>query len=261
MQRVVVLRALGLGDLVTVRCADVTGVPLDGCDAAYVDPARRNARGRTFDPDSYSPPWSFVTDLAARVSATVAKVAPGIPHDLVPAEVEGQWVSDSGDVKEAALWFGPLASAARRATLLPGAHTLSSPHAALIPAPTGPVRRWLYEPDGAVIRAGLVGEVAGLVAGSLVDPAIAYVTSDALLPTPFATPYDVVEVLPFQLKRLRKVLVDSGVGRVVVKKRGSAIEPEELRRRLRLPGGGEERVVFLTRVAGAPIVLLARPGP
>ncbi len=253
--------ALGVADRVDVCCADVTEVALDGCDAAYVDPARRSARGRTFDPDAYSPPWSFVLALAERVPATVAKVAPGVPHDLVPGRAEAQWVSDAGDVKEAALWFGPLATAARRATLLPGRHTVASANATVASAPVGPVRRWLYEPDGAVIRAGLVAEVADALHGSLLDGSIAYVAADTLAGSPFATPYEVTDVLPFNLKQLRRRLLDSGVGRVVVKKRGSAVEPDELRRRLRLPGGGAERVVFVTRVAGAPTALLALRPP
>jgi len=65
-------------------------------------------------------------------------------------------------------------------------------------------------------------------------------------------------VLPFQLKRLRALLRERGTGTVTIKKRGSAIEPEQLRRELRLDGSGSA-VVLLTRVAGRPIVLLAQP--
>ena len=211
--------ALGLADGVEVRCADVTEVDLGGCDAAYCDPARRTERGRTFDPAAWSPPWSFLLDLVRRVAAVGVKVAPGIPHDLVPHGAEAEWVSDGGAVKEAA--------------------------------------RWLYEPDGAVVRAGLVAEVVGLVDGWLIDPTIAYVASDRLVRTPFASAYEVTDVMPFSLKRLRALLRSREVGSVVVKKRGSAIEPEQLRRQLRLSGRASA-VVVLTRVAGAPTVLLAR---
>jgi hypothetical protein len=115
---------------------------------------------------------------------------------------------------------------------------------------------WLYEPDGAVIRAGLVGEVVAAVPGGrLLDPTIAYVAADAVVPTPFARPYQVTDVLPFSLKRLRELLRRRGVGRVTVKKRGSAVDPEMLRRELRLAGHGHA-IVVLTRVAGAPTVLL-----
>jgi hypothetical protein len=117
------------------------------------------------------------------------------------------------------------------------------------------VRRYLYEPDGAVIRAGLVAEAAALVGGNLVDPSIAYATADGLVTTPFMTAYEVTDVVPFGLKRLRSLLRARRVGRLTVKKRGSAITPESLRQQLRL-SGPEEATIVLTRVAGAATVLV-----
>ncbi|MBI1759663.1 MAG: methyltransferase domain-containing protein [Actinobacteria bacterium] len=246
---------LGLADRIELACGDVTAEPLDGWAAAFCDPARRGGGRRVFDPAAYSPPFAFLATLAATVPATGAKVAPGIPHELVPDGVEAEWVSDSGAVKEAALWWPALATARRRATLLPGGHTLTSTGAEI---GAGPVGRYLYEPDGAVIRAGLVAETAALLDGRLLDPTIAYVTTDRLGHTPFATGYTITDVLPFSLKRLRALLRARGVGSLTVKKRGSAIEPETLRRDLRL-SGSERATVVLTRLAGAPTVLLVEP--
>jgi SAM-dependent methyltransferase len=249
--------ALGVGARVEVRCEDVTAVDLAGWDGVFIDPSRRRSGGRrTFDPSGYSPPYDVVLDLAGRVPATGAKLAPGIPHEVLPADAEAEWVSDGGDVVECALWFGPLASGVRRrATLLPSGATLTAD--AFTPGAVGPVRRYLYEPDGAVIRAGLVAEAAALVDGNLVDQSIAYVTADALVATPFMTAYEVIDVLPFGLKRLRALLRSRGVGRLTVKKRGSAITPESLRQQLRL-SGPEEATIVLTRVAGAATVLVVQ---
>jgi len=248
---------LGLGSRVTVACAEAESVPLDGWPAAFVDPARRGGGRRIFDPRACSPPFSFLVTLAAEVPLAGAKVAPGIPHELVPAGAEAEWVSVAGEVKEAALWFGPLATALRRATLLPGGATLVD--SGLGVPPVGPPARWLYEPDGAVIRAGLVGEVvAALPGGRLLDPTIAYVAADAPAPTPFARGYEVSDVLPFSLKRLRDILRTRGVGRVTVKKRGSAVDPDLFRRELRLSGPHSATVV-LTRVGGRPTALLVTP--
>jgi hypothetical protein len=116
----------------------------------------------------------------------------------------------------------------------------------------------LYEPDGAVIRAHLVADVAAQVGGHLVDPTIAYVTADELRPTQYATAYEITDVLPFSLKRLKALLREREVGTLTVKKRGSAVEPEEFRRRLK-PQGPNAATVFLTRVAGAPSMLLGHP--
>jgi SAM-dependent methyltransferase len=256
--------ALGVADRASVEQADVLTYGLTGWPAAFCDPARRDGRRRVFDPRAYSPPFSYLADLAAAVPLTAAKVAPGIPHDLVPAGVEAEWVSVAGEVKEAGLWFGALATAPRRATLLPatpigGKVTVTD--SGLGAPPVGPPGEWLYEPDGAVIRAGLVGEVvAALPGGRLLDSSIAYVTADAAHPTPLATAYRVRDVLPFSLKRLRELLRSRGVGSVTVKKRGSAVDPEQLRRELRLPGGPgtAHAVVVLTRVAGAPTALVCQ---
>ncbi len=257
------VRSLGLSDRVELRCEDVRTTDLSGCDAAFVDPARRSGSGRrTFDPDAYAPPYSFVLELATRTPATAAKVAPGIPHSLVPPGAEAEWVSDRGDVKEAALWFGPLAGldgpARRRATLLPTAATLVD-EPGLGPPPVGPAGRWVHEPDGAVVRAGLVAEVAASIGGRLLDPSIAYVTTDRDVGSPFTHRYAVDAVLTFQLKRLRAALRERGAGDVVVKKRGSAVDPEDLRRRLRLDGAGPTWTVLLTRVGTDPVAILSPP--
>jgi hypothetical protein len=195
--------------------------------------------------------------MAERVPATGAKLAPGIPHAVLPAGTEAEWVSVGGDVVECAMWCGPLASAApRRATLLPSGATVTGTGSAR--APVGPVGRWLHEPDGAVIRAGLVAEVAEPLGATLLDATIAYLSTQEAVSTPFARSYEVTDVLPFGLKRLRTLLRERGVGAVTVKKRGSAVEPEALRRQLRLRGDAHATVV-LTRVAGAPTVLLVEP--
>ncbi|MER7192501.1 class I SAM-dependent methyltransferase [Streptomyces flaveolus] len=248
--------ALGLGELIEVREADVTEVDTAGYDAVFVDPARRGGRGRIFDPEAYSPPLSWAVEAARGASRAAAlKVAPGIPHEAVPDDAEAEWISDGGDVKEAVLWFGT-APGAVRATLLPGPRTLLGTG---LPDPE--VRtpgRYLYEPDGAVIRAHLVAEVAEQVGGGLLDATIAYVTADDLVPTPYATAYEITDRMPFNVKKLKALLRERGVGTLTVKKRGSAVEPEELRRKVR-PQGPNAATVFLTRVAGAPAMLIGHP--
>jgi SAM-dependent methyltransferase len=248
--------ALGLGELIEVREADVTEVDTGSYDAVFADPARRGGRGRIFDPEAYSPPLSWAVRAARTASVAAAlKVAPGIPHEAVPEEAEAEWISDGGDVKEAVLWFGTEPGAVR-ATLLPGPRTLLSRR--LPDPPVRPPGRYLYEPDGAVVRAHLVAEVAEAVGGGLLDATIAYVTADEPRPTPYATAYEITDVLPFNVKKLKALLRERGVGTLTVKKRGSAVEPEELRRKVK-PQGPHAATVFLTRVAGAPAMLIGGP--
>ena len=120
------------------------------------------------------------------------------------------------------------------------------------------VGQFLYEPDGAVIRAGLVTAVAAGVGGGLIDEHIAYVTSDSSFRTPFAHGYEVLETLPYREKQLRAALRERNVGILTIKKRGVDVVPEQLRLRLALQGD-ETATIVLTRVAGAGTALLVRP--
>ncbi|MET8504413.1 class I SAM-dependent methyltransferase [Streptomyces sp. NPDC004787] len=257
--------ALGLADLIEVRRADVTEIDTSPYDAVFVDPARRGGRGRIFDPEAYSPPLSWAVEAARKAPHAALKIAPGVPHEAVPEEAEAEWISDGGDVKEAVLWFGT-EPGARRATLLPGGATLTGGTSRAegqgggrLPDPAvRPVGRYLYEPDGAVIRAHLVAEVAERLDGGLIDETIAYVTADELHPTPYAAAYEITDELPFNLKKLKALLREREVGTLTVKKRGSAVEPEEIRRRVK-PKGPNSATVLLTRVAGAPTMLIGRP--
>jgi hypothetical protein len=251
------LAALGLAGAVMV--ADVTALDTSPFEVAFADPARRTGAGRSFRVEDWTPPWPFVERLLARDSCV--KVAPGIPPDLVPEGVEAEWVSDRGEVKEAALWSGRLATTARRATVIGdgGLATLTEdddPGAAAIGV--RPPAEFLYEPDGAVIRAGLVTAVAAGVQGGLVDEHIAYVTSDASLRTPYARGYRVVEALPYREKQLKAALRERGIGRLTIKKRGVDVVPEQLRKRLALRGDNEATLV-LTRAAGGGVALLVEP--
>ncbi|WP_106209548.1 class I SAM-dependent methyltransferase [Kineococcus rhizosphaerae] len=249
---------------VPVRCEDVTAGIVDelsGGEGAWFDPARRTSGGRrVFDPEATSPPLSFVLTTAQRVPATGAKLAPGLPHDLVPVGAEAQWTSVDGEVVECALWCGPLArpGVARSARVVRSGSVVELDSRDLPEATVGEVGSFLHEPDGAVIRAGLVGRVAADLGGRLVDETIAYVTTDSAASSEFARSFRVLEVMPFGLKALRSRLRALDVGPVTVKKRGTAVDPDQLRRQLALKGSRAATIV-LTRLRGRQSVLVVEP--
>ena len=189
------------------------------------------------------------------------KISPGVDlAELSGYAAEIEFISEGGELKECVLWFGPLRSAPepasfRRATLLPGPHTLLADPAAV--SLVGAPQAYLYEPDPAILRAGLVTTLAALIHARQIDASIGYLTSETLTPTPFARAFAIEAALPFQLKRLRAALRARGVGQVTVKKRGSPLEPEALIRQLK-PSGPESRIVFLTQVSGKPYALIGR---
>lgn len=259
------ISALGLEDTASVRQGDVTAVEPGRYPALFCDPARRGGRGRVFDPESYSPPWGTAVELARGAEAACLKAAPGIPHEVLPQDAAAEWISVDGELKEAALWFGALAEGPRRrATVLherPGlreregdvAHLEADPGAG--PAPVSEARRFLYDPDPAVVRSHLVAEAAARVDGALLDERIAYFTADRAEVSPLWRVLEVDAVMPFSLKRLRAALRERRVGTLTVKKRGSAVDTERLRRDLR-PSGPEAATVVLTRVGDRPWALV-----
>ncbi len=255
------LAALGLEGAVGV--ADATTLDLAPFGAAFADPAPRSGSGRVMDADGWTPPWPFVAQLLERPGArAVMKVAPGIPHALVPGGTEAEWVSVAGEVKEAALWSPALATVRRRATVIgPGGLATLTEEDDPYDGQRRPVRElgeFLYEPDGAVIRARLVTAVAAGVQGGLLDAHIAYVTSDMGFRSPFARAYRVVEELPFREKQLKAALRARDIGVLSIKKRGVRVDPASLRRRLALSGASSATLV-LTRRAGSGIALLVEP--
>jgi hypothetical protein len=233
-------------------------MPLPDVRAIFFDPGRRTGGQRRLSVRDYEPPLDVLGSWRKQVPAVGVKLAPGI--DLREIERYGgetEFVSVGGELKECVLWLGPLRTTGRRATVLPGGHTLAAE--AVPPAGrVGEPAEWLYEPDPAVLRAGLVALLAERLDAWQIDPDIAYLAAKELRPTPFATAYRIEEAMPFSLRRLRESLRARHVGRVTVKRRGSPIDPETLIRRLKLDGP-EGRTVFLTHVSGKPYALIGSP--
>lgn len=256
------LRALPSAE---VRMADAMSLDLagEGVDAVFADPARRTRSGkRVFDPRAYSPDLDSLLALRTQVRNLGIKVGPGVPYHALPSQTHAQWISVAGDVVEAGLWFADLApeGAGRSALLLSEGeeHRLSWPGDADAPAPraaAGALGRYVYEPDGAVIRAGLVAPLADRMDGRLLDSSIAYITTDAPQPTPFATGFRVLDSFAFSLKTLKAYLRDRQVGRVEIKKRGTAVVPDQLRTQLGLKGP-HHATIILTRLQGKQSVLV-----
>lgn len=255
------------GDAATVRHGRAEDADLAGVDAVWLDPARRtagHAETSRVRADDYSPPLPWAFDLAARVP-TGMKLGPGFDRDRIPDGVEAQWIGADGATVELVLWSGPLArpGVRRAALVLRGerAHELTAP----TDAEDEPVRdlgAYVHEPEGAVIRARLIGEVARSLGAGMLAPGMAYLTSDtapptdAVAPNPFVTSFRVREQLPADAKRLGRALRERGIGILEIKKRGVDVDPAVLRRQLKLRGP-ESATLILTRVGDRRLALLA----
>src|SRR5215475_5238005 len=227
---------------------DVRAASLDGVGAVFVDPARRTGARRLRAGDS-EPPLAWCFALAERVPAVGIKAAPGLPHELVPAGWEIEFVADGRDLKEAVLWSPALASAARRATILPAADTL-------LPAPGADVPvaapgAFLFDPNPAVTRAGLVQDLARQLDAWKIDPQIAFLSTDTDRRTPFARTLRVEESAPWNEKQFAHQLRELDIGSIDIRRRGLAGDVDAIRRRLGLRGS-RRATVILTRVNDRP---------
>jgi hypothetical protein len=210
------------------------------------------------------PPLSEVLALRDRVPGVMVKVSPGVAQDEIPAEAEVAFVAEGIRLKEAQLRFDCLRTGHRRsAVVLPGDHTLVPGDAdadALLeehaPAPVSAPQQVLYEPNPAVLRAGLVRTLGVRLGATQLDATIAYLTAGRYVPTPFARAWPIERHGPFGLKTLNHWLREAGAGRVIVKKRGAPIDPDTFRKRLKITRGGPEKTVFVTRVDGRPWMVL-----
>ena len=223
-------------------------------DAALFDPARRSARGRRRRGAEYDPPLSYVETIRAHLPEVVVKVSPAIPEEELPDGCEVEFVSSGGQCREAALYFGALATTRRRATLLPERHTLVED--GLEVERIGPVGSYVYDPDPAVVRAHLIDELARKIGAWKLDAQIAYLSSDALAATPLARAYRVIDVMPFQVKKLRKHLRREGFFPQQIKRRRFPLEPTEVERKLGVTSGDIPVILILTRLDEKRICLI-----
>jgi len=249
------------GDAVTVAQARAEEVDLAGTDAVWLDPARRTAghsETRRVSADEWSPSLDWVFGLLGSMPGGV-KLGPGFDRDRIPADVEAQWVSADGSTIELVLWSKELARpGVRRAALVvrgDEAWELTAPD----DSPDVEQRErgaYVHEPDGAVIRARLIGEVARSLDAGMLAPGIAYLTSDAAVTSPFVSSFRVREELPADPKKLAQALRARGIGTLEIKKRGVDVDPAVLRKKLSLKGD-ESATLLLTRVGSRRLALLA----
>jgi hypothetical protein len=242
----------------TVVNADATTFDLSGFDAAWLDPARRSATKRLADPADWTPSLDFAFGLAASLPTGV-KLGPGVDRSLIPANCEAQWVSIDHEVVELGVWFGPLArTGVGRAALVvsgTGSAELTAPEDSA-DVEAGQLGEFVYEPDGAVIRARLIGDLGRQLDARMLDPQIAYLTADTATPTPFASCFRVRETFPFDVRTLKRELSTREIGVLEIKKRGVDLDPAVLRTKLAL-SGEDSATLIVTRIGEKRVALLA----
>lgn len=237
-------------------------VPVSRDTVVVADPGRRAGGRRRFDPRAYTPALDTLLEVY-RDRDLVVKCAPGIDFDQLDGlgfVGEIAVTSLGGSVREACLWSSGLTAAGvhRRAVVLDRAEevTDADPDDCAV-APAG---RWIIDPDGAVVRAGLVRQYATRHRLWQLDPDIAYLSGDALPAE--VRGFEVLAEVNFDEKRVRRELVARDCGAVEILVRGLDVDPDALRRRLKLRGTQALSMV-LTRIgtgaASRAVAFICRP--
>ena len=245
----------------TVRHGAAEDTELDGRDAVWMDPARRTAghsETRRVTADDYSPSLDWAFHLASRVPTGI-KLGPAHDREALPAGAEAQWVSADGSVVELVLWTGALARPGVRRAALVVRGDRSHELTAAGDADDAEVRElgaYLHEPDGAIIRARLIGDVARSLEAGMLDERIAYLTSDAALTSPFVQSFRVRETMAATPKAINAVLKAHDIGTLEIKKRGMDVDPAAFRTKLSLRGDASATLI-LTRIGDRRRAILA----
>ncbi|MCK2035940.1 SAM-dependent methyltransferase [Microbacterium sp. SSW1-49] len=244
-----------------VRHSTAEDADLSSSGAVWMDPARRtsgHSETRRVSADDYSPSLDWAFDLAARVPTGI-KLGPAHDRDALPADAEAQWVSADGSVVELVVWTGVLARPGIRRAALVMRGDQSYELTAGADAEDAPARElgsFLHEPDGAVIRARLIGDVARSLDAGMLDPRIAYLTSDAAVTSPFVQTFRVRETMSANPKAISAVLKSEGIGSLEIKKRGVDVDPAAFRKKLTLRGD-RSATLILTRIGDQRRAILA----
>ncbi|MHC4880857.1 MAG: class I SAM-dependent methyltransferase [Planctomycetota bacterium] len=251
----------GVADRLTVTCDDVLQVETSA-EFLHIDPDRRPAgRKRVLRVEDCQPGLDDLQRLMAQFRGGAIKLSPASNFGGKFPGCEIELVSLDGECREATVWFGELAGAeSSRATVLPQGESIAAePLSAW--TNVGDLGEWLYDPDPAVVRSGLVDVVAERLGLRRLDDSEEYLTGDSLIDSPFVRPFRVLESLANNQKQVRRAVRRAGFGQVEIKCRHIPIDADAVRRKLPLDGTVPGVVTFARQAGKATAIVCCRPEP
>lgn len=224
----------------------------------HIDPDRRaKSEQRAQRIEDYQPGLPYLLDLIANTAGGAIKLGPASNFGGKFTNMETELISLHGECKEATIWYGELAgSEIYRATALPSGETIAA-HPLSAAVPITPLGRFLFDPDPAVVRAGLVDVVAERLHLTRLDDAEEFLTGDALVHSAFVTAFEVLAELPNNDRELRHFVRQVEWGQVEIKCRHVPVNAEQMRKKLPLTGTGAG-VILVARVQGRTKLIAAR---
>jgi hypothetical protein len=232
-------RALGLHATRFVT-AEAQRLPWDEFGAWHMDPDRRAEGQRTAQPVFSSPPLHDLQRMVASSEAAAIKLAPAADVPTAWQSLgEREWIGSGRECRQQVIWFGSLAqrTGSRSATAVTEQGVASFAGSPNIGVPAADqVGRYLVEPHAAVLAAHLDGALAAQHDLAPVSPGSVYLTGDRIQQSPLWAAFEVIEVLPFDRRKLKQVLRRLKIGQLQIKSRGLRLDPRKLQRQLSVPG-------------------------
>ena len=246
----------GVDDRVSTVVGDATEL-VSPDRLVHLDPDRRAGITRSTRIEDYQPELAFMHRLMESAPGGAIKLSPASNFGGKFSDCEIELVSLHGECKEAIVWFGSLAGEDDwRASVLPSGATISGDPLS-VPTNVGPLGAWVYDPDPAVVRSGLLDVVAHELGLHRLDGEEEYLTGDAQVTSDFVTPFAVVDDLPHNDKQVRRYFREHDFGQVEIKCRHVPIDADKYRRKLSLQG--RRRVTLIVaRVDGRSRVLVCQ---
>lgn len=246
----------GRQDQIEVHCEDVTRRDYVG-DLVHIDPDRRPGGSRVVRMEEAEPGLPFLKHLMQTARGGAVKLSPAANFIGKFPEAEIELISVDGECKEATVWFGELAEPGMyRATALPSGETLAGdPLSAFVEQ--SEIKKYVFDPDPGIVRSGLLDMLAETHGLSRLDEEEEYLTADQLPETHFVRSFEVIDVLNYKEKELRKYFRDSDFGQLEIKCRHIKVPIESLRKKLTL-AGSEPGVLIVVREAGHSRAVICR---
>lgn len=227
-------------------------------DAIFIDPDRRPGRNRRIAPEEYSPPFSKIMELRNIYNNIAVKLSPALNYKRLNLPIDStlEFVSENGTLKEILLCMGDLATknCERKAILLPTNLTLQNSNAK---TKITEIKKYLFEPDPAIIRARLVQELGCKIGFNLIDSKLALLTGSHILQSDFGKIFEVEEIMKFDLKKVRKYVRENEIGELIIKTRGFPESVERFRKKIKLKGE-KSVVMFILRKGDYHIIVFAQ---
>jgi hypothetical protein len=237
-------------------------------DLWHVDPDRRATGQRSTTIEHHAPGPERINRWLAHAPNGAVKLAPATdPPSAWAQEAEFEWITSNRECRQLVVWFGALATAPgqRRATIADTStnHSATPAIATFTGKPDVPLTStdqpsaYLYDPDSAVMAAGLLGALADHHQLKSLGAGGAYLTGGQPLNQPLLQSFEVHDCLPLRTAEVAQYLAARNIGQLEIKKRGVTIDPEKFRRDLKLRGD-QSATLILTRINKRQVALIAR---